>query len=167
MSKIAEKLSGFLQRRFVTKLVNFVFECALNAILLQLFSILTINQILTAHKSKYARYCIWNVSFFVLMKIQSQFSLLQIGGASEDPEIPNLMKTLSLFFWWQHFHFFLMKTLSLFLMKTFSLFFLMVHFSYTFFMVELSHFWREKLRFHVFFIGSLSIMGQFCDNTFS
>ena len=133
MSKIAEKLSGFLQRRFVTKLVNFVFECALNAILLQLFSLLTINQILTAHKSKYACYCIWNVSFFVLMKIQSQFSLLQIGGASEDPEIPNLMKTLSLFL----------------IENTFT-FFLMAYFSYTFFMVELSHFWREKFRFHVF-----------------
>ena len=141
MSKIAEKLSGFLQRRFVTKLVNFVFECALNAILLQL-SILTINQILTAHKSKYACYCIWNVSFFVLMKIQSQFSLLQIGGASEDPEIPNLMKTLSLF---------LMKTLSLFLIENTFTFFLMAYFSFTFFMVGLSHFWREKFRFHVFY----------------
>ena len=142
MSKIAEKLSGFLQRRFVTKLVNFVFECALNAILLQLLSILTINQILTAHKLKYACYCIWNVSFFVLMKIQSQFSLLQIGGASEDPEIPNLMKTLSLF---------LRKTLSLFLIENTFTFFLMAYFSFTFFMVGLSHFWREKFRFHVFY----------------
>ena len=122
MSKIAEKLSGFLQWRFVSKLVNFVFECALDAILLYFFSILTINQTLTAHKSKYARYCIWNVSFFVLMKIQSQFSLLQIGGASEDPEIPNLMKALSLFPDENTFTFFLMKTLSLFLMKTLSLF---------------------------------------------
>ena len=69
-----------------------------------------------------------------------------------------LMKTLSLFFWWKHFHFFWWKHFH---------FFLTVHFSYTFFMVELSHFTsRGKLRFHVFFIGSLSIMGQFCDNTF-
>ena len=150
MSKIAEKLSGFLQRRFVTKPANFDFECALDAIWLQFFSILTINQILTAHKSKYARYCIWNVSFFVLMKIQSQFSLLQIGGASEDPEIPNLMKALSLFsddnaFTFSH------ENICTFSHEKHFHFFLMAYFPYTFFMVELSLFWRENFHFRVFF----------------
>ena len=72
--------------------------------------------------------------------------------------------------WWKHFHFFLMITLSLFEnICTFSHekhfhFFLMAYFPYTFFHGRAFTLLTGKLS--RFFLGSLSIIGQFCDNTF-
>ena len=151
MSKIAEKLSGFLQRRFVSKLVNFVFECALDAILLYFFLYwpstkhwLHTNQNMLAIVFEMCPFLFW-------WKSNHSFLFCKLVVQAKIPRFPIwwkhfhffLMKTLSLFFWWKHFHFFWWKHFH---------FFLTVHFSYTFFMVELSHFTsRGKLRFHVFF----------------
>ena len=113
MSKIAEKLSGFLQWRFVSKLVNFVFECALDAILLYFFLYwpstkhwLHTNQNMLAIVFEMCPFLFWwksNHSFlFCKLVVQAKIRRFPI--------------------WWKHFHFFLMTTLSLFLMKTLSLF---------------------------------------------
>ena len=131
MSKIAEKLSGFLQRRFVTKLVNFVFECALNAIWLQLFFYTdhqpnidcTQIKICLLLYLKCILFC-FDENPITVFSFANWWCKRRSGDSQSDENTFTFSDENTFTFSdRKHFHFFLMA-----------------YFSYTFFMVELSHF---------------------------